>query len=282
MRRIKQMMMFAMLAALLCGCGAKKAEAEPRPADDRPEENISAPEEESSSEESAPEAVEESLLSSVFASAKPGNELQFGTYEQDNNLSNGAEPIEWIVLANEGDKIFVLSKYMLDTGDIVEWTKTVTWATSEEREWLNSTFYEDVFSEEEKRCILKSDISTPDTEGTISHKYDQPFYSYGGADTSDFLFFLSYDEVVKYVQPLGIAGAIYRGMVNDNVYGGWLMRSPGTPPVSDWPDDDTVKAIAYAGGFCAVNPDGSFYIDTAQRLCSSQGWIRPAMWLKVQ
>ena len=35
----------------------------------------------------------------------------FGHYEQDNDADDGAEPIEWIVLAAEGDARLLLSRY---------------------------------------------------------------------------------------------------------------------------------------------------------------------------
>ena len=46
-----------------------------------------------------------------------GNIVAFGRYEQDNDLTNGPEPIEWIVLDvvdGEKTKALLLSKYGLD------------------------------------------------------------------------------------------------------------------------------------------------------------------------
>ena len=40
--------------------------------------------------------------------------ITFGTYEQDNDTSNGAEPIEWEVPDVKGGKALVISKYILD------------------------------------------------------------------------------------------------------------------------------------------------------------------------
>lgn len=36
------------------------------------------------------------------SSVQVGGIIKFGTYEQDGNISNGAEPIEWRVLTIEG------------------------------------------------------------------------------------------------------------------------------------------------------------------------------------
>jgi hypothetical protein len=39
----------------------------------------------------------------VYETIMPvGSEIEFGSYEQDNNNSNGKENIEWVVLAAEG------------------------------------------------------------------------------------------------------------------------------------------------------------------------------------
>ena len=52
-------------------------------------------------------------LSNV-ADAKPGDIVIFGSYEQDNDESNGTEDIEWLVLAREDNKALLISKYALD------------------------------------------------------------------------------------------------------------------------------------------------------------------------
>ena len=43
-----------------------------------------------------------------------GGTVKYGSYEQDNNTSNGAETIEWTVLDIQGDKALVISKNVLD------------------------------------------------------------------------------------------------------------------------------------------------------------------------
>ena len=43
-----------------------------------------------------------------LAAAKPGDIIQFGSYEQDGNKENGTEDIEWIVLEKSDETIFPL------------------------------------------------------------------------------------------------------------------------------------------------------------------------------
>ena len=44
-----------------------------------------------------------------------GTTITLGEYEQDNDVSNGPEPIKWIVLDIQDNKTLILSKYLLDT-----------------------------------------------------------------------------------------------------------------------------------------------------------------------
>ncbi len=73
--------------------------------------------------------------------AKNGDVVTLGEYEQDNNTSNGKEPIEWIVLHNEDGEVYLLSKYVLDaqqfnTTDIKECSLD---------DWLKTTFSKTAF-----------------------------------------------------------------------------------------------------------------------------------------
>ena len=50
----------------------------------------------------------------LLQSVSVGDTVCFGTYEQDNDTSNGTENIEWKVLAKENNKVLIISKYALD------------------------------------------------------------------------------------------------------------------------------------------------------------------------
>ena len=43
-----------------------------------------------------------------------GDIVTFGRYEQDNDLSDGQEPIEWIVLDQGDNAVALISRYGLD------------------------------------------------------------------------------------------------------------------------------------------------------------------------
>ena len=117
-----------------------------------------------------------------------GSEVVFGSYEQDGNTANGPEDIEWIILARAGDNALLLSKYGLDAKQYNEW-EVVTWEQSDIRSWLNSSFMDTAFTDEEQGAILKTEVDNSKAEG----------YSYttGGNNTEDRVFLLSYKEVFE-------------------------------------------------------------------------------------
>ena len=120
-----------------------------------------------------------------------GDVITMGKFEQDNDLSNGPEDIEWIVLDSKsnGDTL-VISKDALEG---LPYNKifqvTITWEECSLREWLNTDFYGEVFTDEEKAQILVSQVTNPKNDATGTE---------GGNDTEDKVFLLSLDEVNTY------------------------------------------------------------------------------------
>ena len=84
-----------------------------------------------------------------------GDIVFFGKFEQDGNLENGPEPIEWIVLKKDNNKLILLSKYVLTHRPIHSVAKEFNWYQSELCAWLNNEFYNEAFSETEKKRMFK-------------------------------------------------------------------------------------------------------------------------------
>ncbi len=123
-----------------------------------------------------------------LSALKPGDHFRFGSYEQDNDLTNGMEPIEWIVLSNEDNELFVLSKYVLDIKKYNEESGDITWADCTLRKWLNEEFLNTAFNKDEKARILTKDLKN----------YDNPEYGIeGGKDTKDKVFLLSFNDMIN-------------------------------------------------------------------------------------
>ena len=99
-----------------------------------------------------------------------GDLVTFGSYEQDNVPDNGAEPIEWRVLTVEGDEAMMIAVYALDAKPYNEKAaKNIKWSTCTLRTWLNDTFLNTAFTQEEQAAIVTheltnwKDVNTVDT-----------------------------------------------------------------------------------------------------------------------
>ncbi len=126
---------------------------------------------------------------SLSSDVKVGDVIRFGVYEQDNDTSNGMEPIEWEVLDIDSDKALLVSRYVLEVLPYNAGSVAVTWEESSLREWLNGTFYNTAFNETEKTGIIESTVENPD---------NVVFHVDGGKVTTDRLFCLSAYELLTY------------------------------------------------------------------------------------
>ena len=85
--------------------------------------------------------------------------IRFGSYEQDNDLMNGQEEIEWIVLCKEDGKALLLSRYALDCKRFQnDYMTYVEWEKSSIRSWLNNEFLSTAFNGEEQNRILPTTL----------------------------------------------------------------------------------------------------------------------------
>jgi len=198
-----------------------------------------------------------------------GNMVLYGHYEQDSNLSNGKEAIEWIVLAYDSGKgrALLLSRYGLDAHRF-DANKYQGWDKSEIRKWLNSTFLDNAFTVSEQEGIATTKVSTPRYNGTS-----------GGADTEDKIWLLSRDEATTYFTndesrkaiptKYAMAQGIWQGGIsfsNSNLNGigccWWWLRSPADGPY----------------GASLVHPDGRRF---GCGVYSTDICIRPAFWINL-
>ena len=120
--------------------------------------------------------------------AVAGDYVVFGAYEQDNDMSNGKENIEWLVLDRQDDQILVISKYALDCQKYNVSDVDVTWKTCTLRDWLNDDFINSAFSAAERAIIPAVTVPAEKTlGGTVL-----------GDDTWDRVFLLSSVEARRY------------------------------------------------------------------------------------
>ena len=196
------------------------------------------------------------------AEAQPGDVVTFGSYEQDGVVSNGREPIEWIVLAREKNRLLLLARHAVDSRAYV-WSENLTWEISEMRAWLNGTFLKRAFTLEEKGAILSSKLKTPK---------NRQYGTKGGKDTTDLVFLLSEEERAKYVPTpeMGIClptvFALECGAYADEDSGSvrWWLRTPGE----------------MQGSQAFLSWDGRTNLKGASAMNHGFG-IRPAIWIKT-
>lgn len=115
----------------------------------------------------------------MMDNASIGDTVLFGTYEQDGDEENGLEPIEWTVLAKDGDYTLLVSKYILEKRIFDE--SSFHWEDSDLREWLNTGFYQNSFNAEEQaniQLILTSE-NTSDKVFCLSAKEAKGLFSLG-------------------------------------------------------------------------------------------------------
>ena len=149
-----------------------------------------------------------------------GSTVYFGRYEQDNDLTNGKERIQWRILARDGDYALLLSEYGLDAQPYYTEYVDITWAQCTLRSWLNGTFMSAAFNASEQAAIRTTLVDNSQSQGyaalpgfTDSHSVTTT----GGANTQDKVFLLSVAEAYRYL------GGVYR----DGDWGEWWYVNNG-------------------------------------------------------
>lgn len=205
-----------------------------------------------------------------------GNYVTFGTYPQT-KAGNDKTPIEWLVLARDGDKALLISRYGLDAQPYNTDDTSAIWEKCTLRKWLKSTFYNKAFSSTEQAAILTTDVDNS------KNQCYSGWNTSGGNNTQDKVFLLSYAEANKYfgvthdttsntksrVAPT--AYAIAQGAAADSYYKTadgtdaerWWLRSIG----SYYYYADCVSCYGHS-------IDGYVTWDTIS--------VRPALWVNIE
>ncbi len=183
----------------------------------------------------------------------------FGSYEQDGNASNGAEPIEWIVVERDGDHCLLLSKYALEFMPYHERVQAnpASWYSSTLRSWLEGDFLEGAFTEDERLGIEAVPIVS-NAGSTIEET------------TYDEVFLLDEQQVEAYLEnnalrrclPTAHTATIdsaRHGISDDGTVGWWLMQ----------PEGDLYTPIVRANGAIGDMRD------------NESAGIRPAVWVNA-
>lgn len=207
----------------------------------------------------------ETNTESAAEGPKFGDTVFFGHYAQGEDGS--VLPIQWQVLEVDGDRVFLLSAYVLDS----EWYNSKgqevvrPWSESYLRKWMNEDFYTGAFTAEEQESILLTNVDNSAAQG--NPKYNAK----GEENTQDYIFALSYTEAMRYLpdsesrlghaSPNAMANVgVFTSNGTDHAY--WWLRSPG----ESWDYHSNINSSG--------NPSQHSINNV------SEG-IRPAMWIRL-
>jgi hypothetical protein len=187
-----------------------------------------------------------------------GDIIEFGSYD-------------WRVLAVENGKALVISEYLIERRAYHNTVENITWADCDLRKYLNGDFYNSFSATERARIADTNNVNSD----------NQWYGTAGGANTTDKIFLLSLEEVVRY---FGDSGRL-------------ANRPSGNPTyIRDQYDNNRVayelsdKSSAY---YWWLRSPG-YYSDNAACVIVD-GWVgvlgyfvyhdyigvRPALWLKL-
>lgn len=165
-----------------------------------------------------------------YASARKGDVVVLGTWEQDGDAANGPEPLEWIVLDRVDDRLLLLT---VDAVAARPYHRVpfepVTWADSDLRTWLNTEFLTQALTDAEQALVRPTVLDNPDQSVTGTD---------GGPTTTDRVLALSETDAVIYLStdwdreltgqatavPALADAPLY---TDDDGHVDWWLRSPG-------------------------------------------------------
>jgi len=204
------------------------------------------------------------------------------------NISFGEH--NWRVLEKQDDRVLLLAENVFEShtyhGSAPSFAAFdsaprphATWESCSLRQYLNSAFLE-TFKDEDKKQILQVNNITP----------NNPWFDVdGGNDTSDKVFLLSIDEIVKY---FGDSGKLQKlpdikksrnpknkssRMINDK-YNDDRKATDYSDKNADWWLRSQGHTNAHAAN---IESDGGINLYGWGISCSFEAGIRPALWLKL-
>ena len=199
-----------------------------------------------------------------------GKVITFGKYEQDDDETNGAEDINWLVLEEKNGMYLVISEEILEFRTYDDGTHQ-TWADSTLRKWLTEDFVAKAFSEEERAKIVPMKLTT----STPSY-----FDIENVTDSVETVFLLSYGEMMQYqvAETTSTFYAVTSPMRNDLPY--WVMDA-FDPTMMHWwvrTNGGDQGEVVCGYGMVPTNVSGNTVTNIAT---NGRGGIRPAMWIDI-
>ncbi|MBR5617854.1 MAG: hypothetical protein IKW50_06700 [Oscillospiraceae bacterium] len=187
----------------------------------------------------------------LISNAKVGDTIFFGSFEQDNDTKNGAEPIEWCVEDVKDGKILLVSRYGLRFMQF----GSKFWPESSIRIWTNDAFYNGAFTDGQRTVIIPT-----------FNAGEYGFQKHGPSkDATDYIFLLSEKQAISYFK--------YNGHCNGTAYAYATLGKDSSFKTEWWlrtPWSDVTPCLTWSG-------DGIHGAKT-----NSVCLVRPAMWVGFQ
>ena len=188
-------------------------------------------------------AFNENFNENPFKGCQEGDVVEFGSYEQDDDISNGKEPIEWRVLTVNGTCALAVSQKALDAhvynedeldGDFWDFDALDT--------WLENDFASQAFTDDEMKVLQFPPMLLDE-------------------DQADQFFMSDKDRICMPTQQAVNNGAWTWG---DNGACGWWLESQGAG----------LYGAAFVGADGVVDSDG-------RNVPSTNLAVRPALWVNL-
>lgn len=189
-----------------------------------------------------------------------GDVLTMGEFEQDNDFTNGSEPLAWRVLKKSGHRVMLITEKIITARPFNETYKKLRWRACDLRTWLNGEFMEKAFTAAEQKLIQEVELVDSGNED----------YGIGaGSETRDRVFLLDMDEAFSCFSSAADRAAVSTKYADaqgfsKNADGWWWLRNAG--------QDLDHAALIYK--------DGSVY-RAGDSVSRTYIGVRPAMWIEL-
>lgn len=197
--------------------------------------------------------------------------VAFGSYEQDNDVSNGNEGLKWTVHKIKDGKALLLCDTCIEAMPYNNEDSDNSWTNSDIRNWLNGEFYNSAFSDGEKSIIVETEISTgrlSDAEGhTIGETYGEDEI------TTDKVFVPDLKEFWMVTEELIVSEKAKVSFVSNNTY--WGQDNYHT---MFWIRCPYGEENNYACGYDTEGKQSMIYIFSPKMYAM----VRPAIWIDLK
>ncbi|MDO5475841.1 MAG: DUF6273 domain-containing protein [Eubacteriales bacterium] len=220
----------------------------------------------------------------AMLAAQKWDTVFLGHCEQDADPSNGAEPLEWIVLDREeeedgGAALLLLCRDCISCTAYHKPVEDITWERSTLRAWLNGSFLQETFEEEEQALIAETRLENPGndllgidggpvTEDAVFLLSAPEFSVYFSQEDARWLFARAQASLQARAEGIYLSGDSGRedpDVEEDGEYARWWLRSPGNE--------------AYSAQF--VEEDGRIFEGGAAVDIDYMYGLRPAVWVHL-